>query len=114
MSKRRLTQEQRNALQLYRDFREDEPRRIKRIKLELPGAVVVMGIADCIGYRTTHGKKGVVYMHDFAPGSRPYLCAGTRDNQLFLIGGRFRVTERGIVDLDSSGNEIDDDHGADY
>jgi hypothetical protein len=49
-----------------------------------------------------------MYKHKFARGSRPLLCAGPKAGQLYLIGGRFHVTDRGIVDLTPSGKEIPD------
>lgn len=109
MSRRKLTQEQQAAVKLFRGFRERAPSKIKNIDFEVPSAVAVMGTVEFIGYRTTHGKKGVLYTHDFAAGSRPLMCAGAEEGQLYLIGGRFHVTERGIVDLDASGDEIEDD-----
>lgn len=104
----KLTPDQRAAVQLFRDFREREPTRAKHVDFIIPEAVMVMGHCEFIGYRTTHGRSAKLYKHDFAPGSRPLLCAGAADNELFLIGGRFHVTERGIVDLDARGAEIDD------
>lgn len=109
MSKPRFTREQEKARKLFKDFREREPGRVKKVEFEIPSAVAVMGQVEFIGYRTTHGKRGVLYTHDFAPGSRPLLCAGTEVGQLFLLQGRFHVTDRGIVDLDARGDEIDDD-----
>lgn len=104
----KLTKQQRAALALFRDFRERDATRAKRIDIDIPDALMVMGHVEFIGYRTTHGKKAVMYKHDFAPGSRPLLCAGPEVGQLFLIGDRFHVTDRGIVDLDADGDEIDD------
>lgn len=89
------------AARLYRAFREGAPRRVKRVAFKMPSAVMVMGHCDAIEYSTTHGGKAKLYRHDFAPGSKPLLCAGTDKGQLFLIGGRFKVTARGIVDLDA-------------
>jgi hypothetical protein len=34
-------------------------------------------------------------------------CIGR--NELFLVGGSYHVTERGVVDLNTRGAEIDDD-----
>lgn len=98
----------RRARRLYQEFRERTPGKVKRITIEVPEALAVMGYADFIGYRTTHGRRAHLYRHDFADGSRPLLCAGTDDKQLYLIGGRYRVTRRGIVDLDARGEEIED------
>lgn len=103
----------RGAFRLHEQFREETPKRAKRVTLHVPKALMVMGAVEYIGYRTTHGKKVVRYQHTFAPASRPTLGAGPKRNQLFLIGGRYHVTDRGIVDLDAQGVEIEDDqHGA--
>lgn len=91
------------AKKLYRAFREDEPRKVKRMSFTMPRAVMVMGRADFIGYTTTHRGKSQAYKHTFASGSRPLLCTDGR--RLYLLQGRFRVTGRGIVDIDSSGRE---------
>ena len=56
---------------------------------------------------TSHRRKVVLYVHDFAPGSRPTIFAGAGRNQLYLFDGRFKVTARGITDLDARGREID-------
>jgi hypothetical protein len=56
---------------------------------------------------TTHNGKPALYVHHFAPGSRPALYAGTNRNELALVGGRFHVTGRGITDLDANGRETD-------
>lgn len=108
MPGRKLNRDERAAVELFRGFREREPERAQVIDLDIPDALMVMGYAEFIGYRTTHARQGALYRHDFASGSRPLLCAGAEPGQLFLIGGRFHVTERGIVDLTARGQEIDD------
>lgn len=65
-----------------------------------------MGHVEFIGYVTTHRGKTHLYIHEFAPGSRPLMTAGPHRNQLLLIGGRYRVTSRGIVDLDARGRPV--------
>jgi len=67
---------------------------------------MVMGTVRAIAYSTTHRGKRVPYMHEFAPGSRPLLCAGKRPGQLFLIGDGFRVDAHGIIDIDADGRRI--------
>jgi hypothetical protein len=96
------------AYALYSEFRESTPRRGRRIEFDIPKAVMVMGHITSISYVTTLGRKAVNFTHDFHDGSRPALCAGAEPNQLFIIEGRYIVTDRGIVDLDSQGNELDD------
>ena len=96
------------ALKLYTQFREAKPHRAFRVDIELPTALMSMGNIRFIGYDTTRNGKTELYKHDFAPGSRPVLCADGDNGQLFIIGGRYHVTPRGIVDLDARGKEIDD------
>lgn len=96
------------AYQLYSEFRESIPKRGRRIEFDIPKAVMVMGHITTISYVTTLGRKTVNFSHDFHDGSMPLLCAGSEPNQLFIIEGRYIVTDRGIVDLDARGNELDD------
>lgn len=104
----------RAAINLYRDFREKEPKRIRVVDFDLPQAVMVIGHVDEILYTTTHGRKTVHYRHPFQEGSRPLLCASSDGKQLLLLGGRYKFTDRGIVDRDADGNLVfDPDHGAD-
>lgn len=95
-----------SATGLYESFREETPRRARKIRIKVPKAVAVMGHCEFVGYVTTH--KGVVtlYIHEFASGSRPLLCANKGRGELFLIGGRFTVTGRGITDLDRQGRVV--------
>lgn len=72
------------------------------------GALMVMGHCDCIEYSTTIRGRAKLFRHDFAPGSKPLLCAAPGKGQLYLIGGRFKVTARGIVDLDTKNRLIYD------
>lgn len=104
MSARRDT---RAARALFRAFREVRPNRTRTVGIDLPRAAAVVGPVEFIGYTTTHGGKTYLYIHEFAEGSRPLLAAGRRRSQLFLVGGRFTFTARGITDLDPSGRPID-------
>lgn len=96
-----------NAKRLYRRFREREPTRARRVTITLPKSLTVMGRILAVEYATTHGDKSVAYKHKFAPGSRPLFCADPRSGKIFLVGGRYRVTSRGIVDIDSRGRQED-------
>jgi hypothetical protein len=93
------------AAELYRDFREADPPRARLLEVDLPGAVAEVGVCQFIGYLTTHAGKVTTYIHAFVPGSRPHLYSSGRAGELFLFGGRFRMTARGIVDLGPNGRE---------
>lgn len=99
----RIDRETRAARQLWEQFREAPARSWKSLKIEWPKVLMVMGRVRLIAYDTTHGGRFTPYEHEFAPGSRPLLCAGKKRGQLFLIGHNFKVTGRGIVDVDSAG-----------
>lgn len=103
-----MRRELKKAYDLYSEFRESAPTRGRSIEFTLPKAVMVMGNIRSISYDTTLKGKTVLFKHDFTAGSRPLLCAGTEPNQLFIIEGRYVVTDRGIVDLDAQGNELED------
>jgi hypothetical protein len=96
----------RSSASLYRGFREEPPQRARRVNFDVPAAVAVMGQVEFIGYATTHQGRTHLYVHQFAMGSRPTFAAGKGKNKAFLIGGRYRVTDRGIVDFDAAGREV--------
>ncbi len=104
-----MSDELKRATRLYRAFRESEPRAVRRVHVQAPKgkALVRMGVCEFIGYMTTHQGRPALYVHHFAPGSRPALYAGTNRNELYLVGGRFHVTGRGITDLDARDKETD-------
>ena len=103
-----MKRELRQAVELYESFREKRPQKLGRATFKLPKVVAVIGHVEGIDYRTTHGKKVTLYHHDFEPGSRPLLCVSSDGRQLMLLGGRYRFTDRGIVDHDHKGNERPD------
>lgn len=99
----RLKTEKRSAAELWEAFREEPAGPSMRIRIKWPKAVMVMGTVQLIAYVTTHAGKTHKYEHEFAPGSKPLLCAGGKRGQLFLIGEGFRVNGHGIIDIDSQG-----------
>jgi hypothetical protein len=102
----RVRRETRAAQQLWREFREEPVGRTRRIPIEWPKVLMVMGTVELIAYVTTHNGKVHRYAHEFAPGSRPLVCAGKQRGQLFLIGDRFKIDVHGIVDLDADGRRV--------
>lgn len=102
-----MNREMKKAYKLYSDFREERPRKGRRIEFTVPKVVMVMGTVRAIDYDTTRQRKTELYRHEFAAGSRPLLCACGKTGQLFIVEGRYHVTERGIVDLDGQGRELE-------
>jgi len=64
----------------------------------MPKAVLTVGECDGILYTTIRDGVQESYIHKFAKGSRPLLCASPDGKRLFLLGGAYDFTERGIVD----------------
>jgi len=95
------------AYKLYREFREQIPKRGRVVEFEMPKVVMIMGNINAIEYDTTRRGKVEKYRHAFAAGSRPLLCADGATGQLFVIEGRYHVTPRGIVDLGPDGDELE-------
>lgn len=73
----------------------------RRFEADVPDAgdnteLVVLGKLAEITYRTTKGGESADWTHDFE-GRLPLLCVGKEDGRLYVVGGSYRVTERGIV-----------------
>jgi hypothetical protein len=96
------------AAKLFRGFRLRAPRKATIVYVDLPEAAILMGKVRAIEYEMPRGRRSVLYRHEFAKGSRPDLGAGPDRCQLVIVGGNYRVTHRGIVDLTPGGREIDD------
>jgi hypothetical protein len=87
------------AAKLYENFTGHEGEVIAKIKLSpMPKAVAVVGEIDFIGYTTFRDGVTEKYIHKFAKNARPMFCVSPDGTQIFLIGGEYRFTERGIVD----------------
>lgn len=88
------------GVELYRDFSghvgEYEMHKLKLPKW--PTELVAIGECDFIGYTTIRDGEVEKYKHDFRKSSRPLLCTTPDGKQLFLVGGVFQFTDRGIVD----------------
>jgi hypothetical protein len=63
--------------------------------IEFPESMYVKGVIQAIEYRTHKGgKKSEIFVHDFGT-PRPLLC--NKGAALYIVGGRYRIKEEGIV-----------------
>lgn len=91
--------QKRRAGNLYRDFSGHEPDEVLEIaKPEIPDAVLIVGKLDSVIYTTMRDGVPEKYIHHFRRSSQPYLCSSPDGDALFIIGGNYEFTERGIVD----------------
>lgn len=94
------------SARLYRGFREDEPKRARRVNISAPKVLTVIGPVDFIGYTTSHGGKSVAYKHTFAAGSKPTMAIDPRNGKIFFVGGRYTFNSFGITDKDHRGRHL--------
>ena len=87
------------AADLYERFSGHGAEEIGRVRVNpLPRVGVAIGEVDGILYTTT--RDGVVeqYIHKFRRRDKPLFVVAPDGKALFLVGGRYTFTERGIVD----------------
>lgn len=86
------------AIQIFKDFRGDDPDYVDTIHVEDYSVAMVIGTLDAVMYTTVRDGKKEQYIHQFKARARPLLCTSYDGKQLLLIGGHYNFTERGIVD----------------
>lgn len=70
----------------------------------IPDVVACIGPCDFVGYTTVRDGVTEKYIHHFAEKDKPLLCISPDGKHIYLIGGRYVFTERGIVDLSDRKN----------
>lgn len=87
------------AADLYERFSGHDPEEIGRVSVPaIPRVGVAIGEVDGILYSTIRDGKHEKYIHKFHKRDRPLFVVSPDGKQLFLIGGNYTFTERGIVD----------------
>lgn len=89
----------RDAAKLYREFTGDEGELVAKVKkLVWPKVATVIGELDGVLYSTVRDGKDEKYIHRFKKSARPLLCASHDGEMLVIVLGKYKFTERGIVD----------------
>lgn len=86
------------AAKLYEDFTGHSPRFVEAVNLESPDVVFLVGEMDGVLYSCYRDGKLEHYQHKFKKSSRPLLVSNFDGTALFIVGGRYSFTDRGIVD----------------
>lgn len=86
------------AMELFEDFRGENPESVERINIPIAKAGMTIGPCDGIMYTTRRDGKVEKYIHRFKKSARPLLIASHDGEQLYIVGGQYTFTERGIVD----------------
>ena len=83
----------------FRRFTGSAPSRADKITLaRAPAAAMLIGSLDGVLYTTVRDGKIERYKHEFHANDKPALISSDDGKQLFIHGGRYKFTERGIVD----------------
>ena len=89
----------RNAKQLYEDFTGHKAtEKVSIDKPVMPDVLLAVGDVDGILYTTVRDGKLEKYIHKFAKRSRPTFAVSHDGKQLYMLGGSYNFTERGIED----------------
>ena len=89
----------RKAAKLYSEFTGHNDPVITKIKVEKRSkTMLLIGDVDGILYTTVRDGITEKYIHRFKRQSRPQLLVSPDGKQLYLLGGAYDFTERGIVD----------------
>jgi len=67
------------------------------VRFEMPKELFAIGNLLALEYETVRDGAPEKYRHAFRK-TRPLLAASFDGSQLVIVGGRYRFTERGIVD----------------
>lgn len=87
------------AARRYQAFTGHPARSVRRVKVPgYPRAALAIGPCLGIMYSTVRDGRREHYVHRFGAKSRPLLAASSDGTQLYLLGGAYNFTERGIVD----------------
>lgn len=89
----------RKAAALFTDFTGYDDPQVIKVKVDnRPKVMLLIGDVDGILYTTSRDGQVEKYIHKFKRNARPQLLAAPDGKQLFLLGGAYDFTERGIVD----------------
>jgi len=87
------------AADLFEQFTGHDAEHTETIdKPKMPDAVLVVGEIDGIMYSTVRDGVSEKYVHQFKKSSRPLFAVSPDGEQLFMLGGAYTFTDRGIVD----------------
>lgn len=89
---------QKEAAFLFEDFTGHKADHYENRTINLPDVGLKFGECTGIMYETVRDGVKERYCHEFKKTARPDLGASFDGKQIFLVGGNYRFTNRGIVD----------------
>jgi len=87
------------AIRLFERFTGHPGERIaKVVKPKIPNVGIAVGKVLGVAYETVRDGRRERYFHRFASHARPLLVASHDGRTVFMLGGAYTFTDRGIVD----------------
>lgn len=90
------------GVDLFEKFTGHEATHYDRVTLPDMSVCVQIGELDGIAYETVRDGKRHRYFHKFKKAARPIFAVTHDGEAVVIVGGRFKFTERGIVDHGSN------------
>ena len=90
------------GVELFEAFTGHAATHYDRVTLPDMSVCVKIGELDGIAYETTRDGKKQKYFHQFKKSARPIFAVTHDGAAVVIVGGRFKFTERGIVDHGST------------
>ena len=89
----------RQAAKLFKSFTGHEGEILGKIDLPAnPKSLICIGELVDVGYITVRDGKRERYRHEFKSSARPLVTVSFDGRQLFILGGEYSFTDRGIDD----------------
>jgi hypothetical protein len=90
-----------SADELYTGFHWGDPPR-RRVRVRVPSApqkLVQLGRLEAVTYSTRKGGESAHWEHAFGEegGKKPALAMDAKSKRLHIVGGSYKVEDRGIV-----------------
>lgn len=86
------------ANDLFKSFSGMDTEHRKKIKTKTHDVVMQIGKLDGVLYTTVRDGAIEKYVHKFRPKSKPILGVSHDGKRLYVIGGKYQFTDRGIED----------------
>lgn len=84
------------AVKLFENFTGENPEYIDTVDLPVDSVAMAIGHCDAVMYETVRDGKKEKYIHKFKKGARPVLAVSSDGKQLYILGGNYIFTDRGI------------------
>jgi hypothetical protein len=90
--------ELRRGAELYRQFYRFEPAHLQRLAYPRLAPPVVVTLGELVGviYRSDKWNPGRLRTYIHFMEDRPQLASNVEGSQLYIVGGSYRITPRGI------------------